>query len=158
MKKITCIILTFIICLSFAGCNIKIDTDPDEWRILRDDSYFLENYNFDYLRLSHYNTELATFYDYEDMTTLFDLTKALVLTRSHESNHLPKGFDLLCSVVFFRQGTDGRPDVAYYYDVSTTGDICFIRDRIAAIGVVYIGNSTEILNEVNRLIELYNQS
>lgn len=157
MKKITCIILAFVICLSFVGCNIKTDTDPDEWRIFRDNSYSLSNYNFDYLKLSRYGTELATIYDYDDMTALFDMTKALVLTRSHESNDLPNDFELLCTVSFVRKNGNG-PVVSYYYDISTTGEICFIRERLATIGVVYIGNSTEILNEVNRLIELYNQS
>ena len=156
-KAFTCIILALVICLSITGCNIKIDTDPDEWRIFRDDSYSLSNYNFDYLRLSHYGTELAKIYDYDDMTALFDMTKALVLTRSHESNDLPADFELLCTVSFVRKNGDG-PVVSYYFNISTTGEICFIRDRIATIGVVYVGNSTEILNEVNRLIELYNQS
>ena len=97
-----------------------------------------------------------TIYDYDDMTALFDMANELVLTKSHESNNLPLDFELLCTVSFVREYED-RANEAYYFNVSTTGEICYLRDRIAAVSVVYVGNSTEILNEVNRLIELYNE-
>ena len=158
MKKASaCIILALAICLSITSCNIKIDTDPDEWRIFHNQKqYSLSDYHIDYLKLSRYGTELAMIYDYDDMIALFDMVNELVLTKSHESNNLPPDFELLCTVSFVREYED-RANVSYYFNVSTTGEICYLRDRIAAVSVVYVGNSTEILDEVNRLIELYNE-
>ena len=148
------ILIVLTVCFSLTGC-VK-DGAPDEWRFFDSDyAHSLSDYHIDYLRLSYYSTEIVTIYDYDDMTALFDMVSDLVLTKSHESNHLPGDFELLCYVSFVYENGNG-PTISYYFALSTTGEICYLRQRFAAESVVYVGNSTEILNEVNRLIELYN--
>lgn len=157
MKKIFLYILIVLtVCFSLTGCVIK-DGAPDEWRVFDSDyAHSLSDYHIDYLRLSYYSTEIATIYDYDDMTVLFDMVSALVLTKTDErSNHLPGDFELLCYVSFVYENGNG-PTISYYFALSTTGEICFLKQQFAAESVVYTGYSTEILNEVNRLIELYN--
>ena len=117
----------------------------------------LEQFDFDYLKIERDSNDIVMIYDYDDMIELFTLADELVLTKSYEGNDLPEDFDYLCSVTFFRQGKDGRPDVSYYFYVSTAGEICYRRERLAASDVYYMADSTAILNEVNRLMELYNQ-
>ena len=166
IRKISLLLVLLLVCIfAFVGCNftscgIIKDGTPDELHIFGSDkSRSLSDYHIDYLKFNYYSTNLATIYDYDDMAVLFDLANELVLTKSQEdehNNHYPEDFDLLCSVGFVREGTDGRPDVAYWFYVATTGEICYRRDRFAATAVFYTAESTEILNEVNRLIELYN--
>ena len=151
------IIITLTVCFSFTGC-VK-DGTPDELRIFNSSSArSLSDYHIDYLKLQYYSTNLAIIYDYDDMTVLFDLANELVLTKSQEDEHnnfYPEDFDLLCGVGFVREGTEGRPDAAYWFYVATTGEICYRQNRLAATTVFYTAESIEILNEVNRLIELY---
>ena len=157
MKKIFLYILIVLtVCFSLTGCVIK-DGAPDELHVFDSDyAHSLSDYHIDYLRLSYNSTEIATIYDYDDMTVLFDMVSALVLTKTDErSNDLPADFDLLCHVSFVRV-YENRPNESYFFDLSTTGEICFLKQQFAAESVVYTGYSTEILNEVNRLIELYN--
>ena len=156
MKKILLYItIVLTVCFSVTGC-VK-DGTPDELRIFNSDyAHSLSDYHIDYLCFSYYSTEPDTIiYDYDDMTALFEMVKELVLTKSHESNDLPDDFELLCYVSFVYENGNG-PTMSYYFALSTTGEICYLRQRLAAVSVVYVGNSTEILNEVNRLIELYN--
>ena len=156
-KAFFCITIVLIACLSITGCKITKDGTPDEWRIFgNDNERSLSDYHIDYLKLSRYSTTYATIYGCDDMTALFDMVNKLVLTKSHESNDLPADFDLLCTVSFVHEDKE-RYDLSYYFQLSTTSEICFIKSRLAAVGVGYVGSSTEILNEVNRLIELYNQ-
>ena len=149
------ILIVLTVCFSLTGC-VK-DGAPDEWRFFDSDyAHSLSDYHIDYLHLSYYSTEIATIYDYDDMTVLFDMVSALVLTKTNERrNDLPDDFELLCDVCFVNENGNG-PTMSYYFSLSTTGEICFLRQQLAAESVVYTGYSTEILNEVNRLIELYN--
>ncbi len=154
MKKVFLyVIIALTVCFSVTGCGFS--DLPNERHIFNSDNrYSLSDYHIDYLELSRYSNNLATIYDYDDMTALFDMANALVLKKSHESNDLPADFDILCWVGFVRE-YDDRADEVYSFYLSTTGEICYLLQRIAALSVVYIGNSTDILNEVNRLIELY---
>lgn len=160
IKVFLYIITTLTICLSLTGCNFESNdlSTPQELTIFHS-TQSLEQHHFDYLKIEYDSNDSATIYDYNDMIVLFDLANELVLTKSQEDerNHsLPKDFDLLCSVSFFRKGTEGRPDVAYWFYVATTGEICYRHNRLAATTVYYTAESTEILNEVTLLIEQYN--
>ena len=147
------------VCFSITGCKFESNDirAPQELTIFNS-SMSLEQFNFDYLKIKCELNDPVMIYDYDDMIELFTLADALVLTKSYEGYDMPEDFDYLCSVTFFRQGKDGRPDVSYYFYVSTIGEICYRRQRLAASDVYYVAESTSILNEVNRLIELYNQS
>lgn len=151
------IIITLTVCFSITGC-VK-DGTPDELLIFNSSSArSLSDYHIDYLKFSYYSTNLAIIYDYDDMAVLFDLANELVLTKAQEdehNNHYPEDFELLCDVGFVREGTGGRPGAGYWFSVATTGEICYRQARFAATAVFYTAESTEILNEVNRLIELY---
>ena len=156
-KAILSLILLLAISLSITGCKFEFNDTPQELTIFLP-TMTLEQFNFDYLKIKCNSNDTVMIYDYDDMRELFNLADALVLTKSHEGHDLPKDFDYLCTVTFFRQGINGRPDASYYFYVSTTGEICYRRQRLAASDVYYKAESTAILNEVNRLIELYNQS
>ena len=158
-KAILSIILLVAISFSITGCNFESNDirAPQELTIFNS-TMSLEQYDFDYLEIECNSNDSVMIYDYDDMIELFTLADALVLTKSYEGYDMPEDFDYLCSVTFFRQGKDGRPDVSYYFYVSTIGEICYRRRRLAASDVYYKAESTAILNEVNRLIELYNQS
>ena len=157
-KAFISLILLLAISLSITGCKFENNDirAPQELTIFHS-SMSLEQFNFDYLKIKCESNDPVMIYDYDDMIELFTLADALVLTKSYEGYDLPEDFDYLCSVTFFRQGKDGRPDVSYYFYVSTAGEICYCRQRLAASNVYYTAESTAILNEVNRLIELYNQ-
>ena len=152
------LMLLLTISLSVTGCKFESNDirAPQELTIFSS-TMSLEQFNFDYLTIKCDSNDTVMIYDYDDMIELFTLADALVLTKSYEGYELPEDFDYLCSVTFFRQGKDGRPDVSYYFYVSTAGQICYRRQRLAASDVFYMAESTAILNEVNRLIELYNQ-
>ena len=156
-KAILSLILLLAISLSITGCKFEFNDTPQELTIFLP-TMTLEQFNFDYLKIKCNSNDTVMIYDYDDMRELFNLADALVLTKSHEGHDLPEDFDYLCTVTFFRQGINGRPDASYYFYVSTTGEICYRRQRLAASDVYYKAESTAILNEVNRLIELYNQS
>ena len=159
MRKVfLSLILSIAVCISITGCKFENNDirAPQELTIFHS-SMSLEQFNFDYLKIKCESNDPVMIYDYDDMIELFILADALVLTKSYEGYDLPEDFDYLCSVTFFRQGKDGRPDVSYYFYVSTAGEICYRRQRLAASDVYYMAESTAILNEVNRLIELYNQ-
>ena len=151
--------LLIAVCFSVTGCKFESRDirAPQELTIFHS-TMSLEQFRFDYLKIECNSNDRVMIYDYDDMRELFNLADALVLTKSHEGYNLPEDFDYLCSVTFFRQGKDGRPDASYYFYVSTTGEICYRRQRLAASDVYYKAESTAILNEVKRLIELYNQS
>ena len=157
-KAFLSLILLLAISLSITGCKFESNDirAPQELTIFSS-SMSLEQFNFDYLIIKCDSNDTVMIYDYDDMIELFTLADALVLTKSHEGYELPEDFDYLCNVTFFRQGKDGRPDVSYYFYVSTAGEVCYRRQRLAASDVYYTAESTAILNEVNRLIELYNQ-
>ena len=157
-KAILSLILLVAISFSITGCKFESNDirAPQELTIFHS-TMSLEQFNFDYLKIKYNSNDCVMIYDYDDMIELFNLADALVLTKSHEGYNLPEDFDYLCSVTFFRQGKDGRPDVSYYFYVSKVGEICYRRQRLAASDVFYMAESTAILNEVNRLIELYNQ-
>ena len=157
-KAILSLILLLAISLSITGCKFESNDirAPQELTIFHS-TMTLEQFNFDYLKIKCNSNDSVMIYDYDDMIELFTLADALVLTKSYEGYDMPEEFDYLCSVTFFRQGKDGRPDVSYYFYVSTIGEICYRRQRLAASDVYYMAESTSILNEVNRLIELYNQ-
>ena len=158
-KAFISLILLLVISSSITGCKFESNDirAPQELTIFHS-SMSLEQFNFDYLKIDCDSNDTIMIYDYDDMIELFNLADELVLTKSYEGYELPEDFDYLCSVTFFRQGKDGRPDVSYYFYVSTAGEICYRRQRLAASDVYYVAESTAILNEVNRLIELYNQS
>ncbi len=158
-KAFISLMLLVAVCFSIAGCKFESNDirAPQELTIFHS-TMSLEQFNFDYLKIEYNSDDCVMIYDYDDMRELFNLADALVLTKSHEGYNLPEDFDYLCSVTFFRQGKDGRPDTSYYFYVSTAGEICYRRQRLAASDVYYKAESTAILNEVNRLIELYNQS
>ena len=157
-KAFISLILLLAISSSITGCKFENNDirAPQELTIFHS-SRSLEQFNFDYLKIDCDSNDTIMIYDYDDMIELFTLADALVLTKSYEGYDMPEDFDYLCSVTFFRQGKDGRPDVSYYFYVSTIGEICYRRQRLAASDVYYMAESTSILNEVNRLIELYNQ-
>ena len=159
MKKVFLSLILLVIIFSVTGCKFENNDirEPQELTIFNS-SMSLEQFNFDYLKIKCESNDPVMIYDYDDMIELFTLADALVLTKSYEGYDMPEDFDYLCSVTFFRQGKDGRPDVSYYFYVSTIGEICYRRQRLAASDVYYVAESTSILNEVNRLIELYNQS
>ncbi len=158
-KAILSLILLVAISFSITGCKFESNDirAPQELTIFHS-TMSLEQFDFDYLKIKCDSNDTVMIYDYDDMIELFTLADALVLTKSYEGYDLPEDFDYLCSVTFFRQGKDGRPDVSYYFYVSTSGEICYRRDRLASTTVFYTAESSAILNEVNRLIELYNQS
>ena len=158
IKALFYIITALTVCLSITGCGIIKDGTPKELRIFNSIES-LEQHHFDYLKIKYDSNDSATIYDYNDMAVLFDLANELVLTKSQEDRHndrLPEDFDLLCSVGFVRIETGGRPNYGEWFYVSTTGEICYRRDRLAATTVFYAAESTAILNEVTRLIEKYN--
>lgn len=158
IKALFYIITTLTVCLSITGCGIIKDGTPEELRIFNS-TQSLEQHHFDYLKIKYDSNDSATIYDFNDMAVLFDLANELVLTKSQEdkhNNHLPEDFDLLCSVGFVRIETGGRPNYGEWFYVSTTGEICYRLDRLAATTVFYAAESTAILNEVTRLIEKYN--
>ena len=157
-KAFISLILLLAISSSITGCKFENNDirAPQELTIFHS-SMSLEQFNFDYLKIDCDSNDTIMIYDYDDMIELFNLADELVLTKSYEGYELPEDFDYLCSVTFFRQGKDGRPDVSYYFYVSKVGEICYRRQRLAASDVFYMAESTAILNEVNRLIELYNQ-
>jgi hypothetical protein len=157
-KAILSLMLLFAISFSVTGCKFESNDirAPQELTIFHS-SMSLEQFNFDYLEIENNSNDSVMIYDYDDMIELFTLADALVLTKSYEGYDMPEDFDYLCRVKFFRQGKDGRPDVSYYFYVSTAGEICYRRQRLAASDVYYTAESTAILNEVNQLIELYNQ-
>ena len=157
-KAFISLILLLAISSSITGCKFENNDirAPQELTIFHS-SRSLEQFNFDYLKIDCDSNDTIMIYDYDDMIELFNLADELVLTKSYEGYELPEGFDYLCSVTFFRQGKDGRPDVSYYFYVSKVGEICYRRQRLAASDVFYMAESTAILNEANRLIELYNQ-
>ena len=158
-KAFISLMLLAAVCFSISGCKFESNDirAPQELTIFHS-TMSLEQFNFDYLKIEYNSNDCVMIYDYDDMIELFNLADALVLTKSHEGNDLPEDFDCFCSVTFFRQGIDGKPDASYYFYVSTAGEICYRRQRLAASDVYYMAESTAILNEVNRLIELYNQS
>ena len=158
-KAILSLILLVAISFSITGCKFESNDirAPQELTIFSS-TMSLEQFSFDYLKIEYNSDDCVMIYDYDDMRELFNLADALILTKSYEGYDMPEDFDYLCSVTFFRQGKDGRPDVSYYFYVSTIGEICYRRQRLAASDVYYVAESTAILNEVNRLIELYNQS
>ena len=158
MKKVFISLILLVIIFSVTGCKFESNdiSAPQELTIFNS-TMSLEQYDFDYLEIEYNSNDSVMIYDYDDMIELFTLAEALVLTKSYEGKDLPEDFDYLCSVTFFRQGKDGRPDVSYYFYVSTAGEICYRRQRLAASNVYYMAESTSILSEVNRLIELYNQ-
>ena len=158
-KAFISLILLLAISSSITGCKFENNDirAPQELTIFHS-SMSLEQFNFDYLKIDCDSNDTIMIYDYDDMIELFNLADELVLTKSYEGYELPEDFDYLCSVTFFRQGKDGRPDVSYYFYVSKVGEICYRRQRLAASDVYYMAESTAILNEVNRLIELNNQS
>ena len=88
------------------------------------------------------------------MTPLFDMVNDLVLTKSYEGEDLPDDIELLCKVSFVHK--EEKRSRSYFFDLSTTGEIFHPKGGLVSESVIYVGNSTEILNEVNRLIELYN--
>ena len=157
-KAFISLILLLAISSSITGCKFENNNihAPQELTIFHS-SMSLEQFNFDYLKIDCDSNDTIMIYDYDDMIELFNLADELVLTKSYEGYELPEDFDYLCSVTFFRQGKDGRPDVSYYFYVSKVGEICYRRQRLAASDVFYMAESTAILNEANRLIELYNQ-
>ena len=157
-KAIISLMLLFAISFSVTGCKFESNDirAPQELTIFNS-TMSLEQFDFDYLEIEYNSNDSVMVYDYDDMIELFTLADALVLTKSYEGYDMPEDFDYLCSVTFFRQGKDGRPDVSYYFFVSAAGEICYRRERLAASDVYYMTESTSILNEVNRLIELYNQ-
>ena len=157
-KTLLSLMLLLAISLSITGCKFENNDirSPQELTIFSS-SMSLEQFDFDYLKIERDSNDIVMIYDYDDMIELFTLADELVLTKSYEGNDLPEDFDYLCSVTFFRQGKNGRPDVSYYFYVSTAGEICYRRQRLAASTVFYTAESTAILNEVNRLIEVYNQ-
>ena len=162
MRKVfIAFILSFVICFSITGCKFESNDirAPQELTIFHS-TRSLEQFEFDYLKIKYNSNDSVMIYDYNDMIELFNLANELVLTKSHESvkNDLPKDFDYFCTVTFFKQGKNGRPDVSYYFFVSTVGEICYRRTRLAATTVFYTTESSAILNEVHRLIELYSQS
>lgn len=159
MRKVfLSLMLLLAVCFSLPGCKFESNDirAPQELTIFNSTQSF-EQFHFDYLEIGYNSNDSVTIHDNNDMIVLFDLADELVLTKSHEDDnkHLPEDFDFLCRVRFHKQGIDGRPDVSYVFFVSTTGDICYIRQRLAATTVFYMAESTAILNEVNRLIELY---
>ena len=158
-KAFVSLLLLVAVCFSVTGCKFESRDirAPKELTIFHS-TRSLEQFDFDYLKIEYNSNDYVMIYDYDDMRELFNLADALVLTKSHEGFELPEDFDYLCSVTFFRQGIDGRPDASYYFYVSAAGEICYRRQRLAASDVFYKAESTAILNEVNRLIELYNQS
>ena len=160
-KAFISLMLLVTVCFSITGCEFESNDirAPQELTIFHS-TMSLEQFNFDYLKIEYNSNDCVMIYDYDDMIELFNLADALVLTKSHEKDEsdLPEDFDYLCSVTFFRQGKDGRPDASYRFYVSTAGEICYIRQRLAATTIFYMTESSAILNEVNRLIELYNQS
>ncbi len=144
---ITSILLVF--CIS--GCEI-----PDEWHIFDEDNVSLEHCRIDVLSIREYGTELAEFENHDDMQILFELTKQLTLPKAYEGNDLPPDFDYYCDVDFIH--FDKRnPELSpsYGFKLSKTGYIYVIKQRLAAESIIYAGYSEEILNEVTRLIELY---
>ena len=155
-KTILSLMLLFAISFSVTGCKFENNDirAPQELTIFNS-TMSLEQYDFDYLEIEYNSNDSVMIYDYDDMIELFTLADALVLTKSYEGYDMPEDFDYLCSVTFFRQGKDGRPDVSYYFYVSTAGEISHRRQRLAASDVFYMAESAAILNEVNRLIELY---
>ena len=157
-KSILSLMLLLAISFSMVGCRFESNDirAPQELTIFHS-TLTLEQFDFDYLKIEYNSNDSVMIYDYDDMRELFDLADALVLTKSYEGYDIPEDFDCLCSVTFFRQGKDGQPDASYYFYVSTAGKICYRRQRLAASDVYYMAESTAILNEVNRLIELYNQ-
>ena len=157
-KAFISLILLLAISSSITGCKFENNDirAPQELTIFHS-SRSLEQFIFDYLKIDCDSNDTIMIYDYDDMIELFNLADELILTKSYEGYELPEDFDYLCSVTFFRQGKDGRPDVSYYFYVSKVGEICYRRQRLAASDVFYMAESTAILNEVNRLIELYNQ-
>lgn len=157
-KAILSLMLLLAISFSVIGCTFESNDirAPQELTIFNS-SMSLEQFHFDYLKIKLDSNDTIMIYDYDDMIELFNLADALVLTKSYEGYDLPEDFDYLCSVTFFRQGKDGRPDVSYYFYVSKAGEICYRRKRLAASDVYYMAESTAILNEVNRLTQLYNQ-
>ena len=159
-KAFLSLILLLTISLPITGCKFESNDirAPQELTIFNS-TMSLEQFDFDYLEIEYNSNDSLMIYEYNDMIELFNLADELVLTKSHEGdkNVLPEDFDYLCRVKFYRQGTDGRPDISYVFYVSTTGEICYIRPRLAATTVFYLAESTAILSEVNRLIELYNQ-
>ncbi len=116
----------------------------------------MEYCRIDVLSITEYGTALAEFENYDDMQILFELTKELTLTKAYEGDDLPPDFDYYCDVAFIH--FDNRnPELSprYGFRLSKTGDIYVIRQRLAAKSIIYQGHSEEILNEVTRLIELY---
>lgn len=160
IKVFLYIITTLTVCFSLTGCKFESNDirTPQELTIFNS-TMSLEQHHFDYLKIKYDSNDSATIYDYNDMAVLFDLVNELVLTKSQEDRHndfLPNDFDLLCSVGFVKIGTEGRPNFAYWFYVSTTGEILYRRNRLAATTVFYTAESTAILDEVTRLIEKYN--
>ena len=155
-KALLCIAVILAFCISATGCNIDPNGAPDEWYIFgKDKSNTLRDYQIDYLKLSLDSTpDDLIISDYADMTPLFNMVNDLVLTKSYEGENLPDDFDLLCTVSFVHKEENRRK--SYFFNLSTTGEICYKKGRLASESVIYVGNSTKILNEVNRLIELYN--
>lgn len=158
MKKVFLSLILLVIIFSVTGCKFESNDirAPQELTIFNS-TMSLEQFDFDYLEIEYNSNDSVMIYDYDDMIELFTLADALVLTKSYEGYDMPEDFDYLCSITFFRQGKDGRPDVSYYFYVSKVGEICYRRQRLAASDVYYMAESTSILSEVNRLIELYNQ-
>lgn len=157
-KHFLSLILLLGVCFSVTGCKFESNDirAPEELTIFHS-TMSLEQHDFDYLEIEYNSNECVMIYDYNDMLELFDLSDELVLTKSYEGYQLPVDFEYLCSVLFFKKGKDGRPDSSYCFYVSTVGEICYARYRLATSNVYYVTKSTAILNEVNRLIELYSE-
>ena len=153
MKKFFPYIMIILsaVCSAVSGCDLR-----DELPVFSDFNRPFESYSIDYLWLEDRHGEISVkIYDHDDMEPLFDLANKVVLKKSHEGDNLPDDFDYLCSVVFVNTNEPG-PTITYRFDLSKTGDICDVHKRLAAVGVVYVGGrSTEILDEVNRLLEVY---
>ena len=155
-KTLLCIAVILAVCISATGCTTPLYGTPDEWYIFgKDKSNSLRDYQIDYLKLSLDSTpDDLIISDYADMTPLFNMVNDLVLTKSYEGEDLPDDFELLCTVSFVHK--EENRSKSYFFKLSTTGEICYKKGRLALESVIYVGNSTKILNEVNRLIELYN--
>ena len=127
MRKVF-ISLTLLLAVSFSISGCKFESNdiraPQELTIFNS-TMSLEQYDFDYLEIEYNSNDSLMIYEYNDMIELFNLADELVLTKSNEDdeNDLPEEFDYLCRVKFYRQGTDGRPDISYAFYVSTTGEI-----------------------------------
>ncbi len=138
-----------VFCIS--GCEL-----PDEWHIFDEDDASLKHCHIDVLSIGNYGAVLAEFESHDDMQILFELTKTLTLQKAYEGNDLPPDFDYYCDVGFIH--FDKRnPELSphYGFKLSKTGYIYVEKQRLAAESIFYAGHSEEILNEVTRLIELY---